>query len=238
MTTGTISPRARILIAAALLVASILFWDSIVLAPVKLFVVLMHELSHGLAAVLTGGSIVRIDIDPRIGGTCLTRGGWSFVVVSSGYIGSLLLGGAILLAAQRARSAALLAGAIGVAVLLVTLLFVRNGFGLAFGVAFGTAMIAMARFLPPALVESALLYLGGMSALYAVVDVKEDLLTLQPRLTDAAIMASMTGIPAIVWGLLWSALSLVFFVVIMRLVWRRMQAADGGRSTSPYRQSP
>lgn len=237
MRADTLSPRARILTAAVLLAASIVFWDSIVLAPVKLFVVLMHELSHGLAAVLTGGSIVRIEIDPRIGGACLTQGGWSFVVVSSGYIGSLLLGGAILLAAQRARSAALLAGAIGVAVLVVTLLFVRNGFGLAFGVAFGAAMIAMARFLPPALVETALLYLGGMSALYAVVDVKEDLLTLQPRLTDAAIMASMTGVPAIVWGLLWSALSLLLFLVIMRQVWRRNQAAESGRSTTHPGQS-
>ena len=35
-----------------------------------------------------------------------------------------------------------------------------------------------------------------------MIDVKEDLLTLQPRLTDAAILSSMTGIPAIVWGLL------------------------------------
>ena len=207
--------RGGLLVTAALLLLSIVFWDSIVLAPVKLFVVLLHELSHGLMAVLTGGSIVRIDIDPRIGGTCLTQGGWPFFVVSSGYIGSLLLGGTILLLAVRQRAAHILAWSIGIGVLLVTVAFVRNGFGLFFGIAFGIAMLALARYLPQRALVVALQYLGGMSALYAVVDVKEDLLTLQPRLTDAAILASMTGIPAIVWGVLWSALSLGLFVFIL-----------------------
>ena len=220
------TPRTRLFIALALVAVSIVFWDSLVLAPVKLFVVLLHELSHGAAALATGGSIVRIEIDPRIGGSCLTQGGWHFAVVSSGYIGSLLLGGAVLLLSQRRAAASIIAWSIGIGVLIVTLAFVRNGFGIVFGVAFGAAMIALARFMPRQYLDIALLYLGAMSSLYAVVDVKEDLLTMQPRLTDAAILASMTGIPAIVWGLLWTATSAVTLVILFRIVWRRSASPD------------
>lgn len=215
-----LSPRARLLAAAGLFFLSLLLWNTILLAPVKLFVVLLHELSHGLAALATGGGIERIDIDPRIGGSCLTSGGWPFVVVSSGYIGSLLLGGALLLAARHAKASRILAYAIAVVVLLVTLLFVRNAFGLIFGVLFSGGMFALARFLPEQYLEIALLWLGGVSVLYAVIDTAGDLLTLSPRLTDAAILASMTGVPAIVWGLLWSAVSVLVLVLVLRAAWK------------------
>ena len=50
-----VSPSTRIIVVLVLAAVSIFFWHSIVLYPVKLFVVLMHELSHALAAILTGG---------------------------------------------------------------------------------------------------------------------------------------------------------------------------------------
>ena len=38
-------------------VGVVLLWNTPVVAPLKIFVVLLHEISHGVAAVLTGGSI-------------------------------------------------------------------------------------------------------------------------------------------------------------------------------------
>ena len=45
---------ARLGLAAVLL----LLWDSFVVYPFRIFVVFLHEISHGLAAIATGGSIV------------------------------------------------------------------------------------------------------------------------------------------------------------------------------------
>jgi hypothetical protein len=218
-------PKTRLLILVGLLLASIFFWDSIVLYPVKLFVVLLHELSHAAAALLTGGSVVEIQIDSRIGGLALTQGGWSWVIVSSGYSGSMLLGGVILLLSLRSRAVPVVAVATGLIVLLVTVIFVRNPFGIIFGVLFGSALLAAARRLPAQWLALLVQYLGAMSCLYALVDVKEDLLTLEDRITDASILAGMTGIPAIVWGVLWSTLSLVVFVLIMRAALRQAAAS-------------
>ena len=53
-----------------------LLWNTIVVYPLKIFVVFMHEVSHGLAAVVTGGEIVEIQINPQQGGHALTRGGF------------------------------------------------------------------------------------------------------------------------------------------------------------------
>lgn len=229
--------RTQILLLFGLLLLSLFFWDSVVLYPVKLFVVLLHELSHAGAALITGGSVVEIQIDSRIGGHAITQGGWTWLIVSSGYLGSMLLGGAILLLALRRRAVPILATAIAVLVLLVTVLFVRNGFGLIFGLLFAASLLAAARWLPAAWLDLVVMYLGGMSSLYALVDVKEDLLTLEPRLTDAGILAGMTGIPAIVWGLLWSALSLGVFLLIMRAALRRAasshQSSNNGTQVSP-----
>ncbi|MBR9976735.1 MAG: M50 family metallopeptidase [Bacteroidetes bacterium] len=220
----TVQPGTRLMILTGLLLLSLFFWHSVALYPVKLFVVLLHELSHALAALLTGGSIVEIQIDSRIGGMALTRGGWPFVIVSAGYVGSMLFGGIILLLSLRDRMVPVLTIVIGALVLLITLLFVRNAFGLMFGVAFAAALFAAVRWLPTNWLSLLVQYLGAMSCLYALIDVARDLLTFEDRLTDAAILAGMTGIPAIVWGVLWSTLSLLVFILIMRLALRAAAA--------------
>lgn len=221
MSSDHMNPLYRNAALIALVLLSLVFWSSVVITPVKLFVVLLHELSHALAALLTGGSVVHIEIDPRIGGLAVTRGGWTWVIVSSGYIGSMLLGSLILLASTRERGVRMLAAGIGLVVLAVTVLFVRNAFGVVFGVLFGAAMIAAARYLPRFWLPLVVQYLGAVSCLYALVDVQEDLLTLEHRLTDASIMAASTGIPALLWGLLWSAISLAVFILTIRFVWKK-----------------
>ena len=41
-------------------------WDTWLVTPLKLFVVLLHEISHGLMAVATGGAIEKIVVTPDI----------------------------------------------------------------------------------------------------------------------------------------------------------------------------
>ena len=205
----------------ALACISIIFWNSIVLFPVKLFVVLLHELSHGIAAVATGGGIVRMEINEMIGGSCQTTGGWPFVIVSSGYLGSTMLGGALLLLAQRpgvSRPAGLIIGILTVA---VSVLFIRNLFGIFFGLSFGAALIVASKYLPASVVDVLVQYLGAMSLLYSLVDIKEDLLTLQHRISDTVILQQYTGIPALVWGISWSAVAVAIFIFVMYRAYRR-----------------
>lgn len=82
--------------------------------PLKLFTIGLHEMSHIIAvralfhvmaaltslvqAVLSGGRILRITIDPHIGGATIVEGGRPGFILPAGYIGSTLFGGLFVLA--------------------------------------------------------------------------------------------------------------------------------------------
>lgn len=78
------------IIGLTLLIAAL--WNTPVATPLKLLVVFLHEISHGIAAILTGGKIVSMTLSAQQGGQAVTLGGNGFVILSAGYIGSLLLG--------------------------------------------------------------------------------------------------------------------------------------------------
>jgi hypothetical protein len=49
-------------------------------------------------AILTGGSVVRVCIDPDLGGATNVEGGIPLIILSAGYIGSTLFGGVLIMA--------------------------------------------------------------------------------------------------------------------------------------------
>ena len=69
----------------AITAAVVFFWNSGIVYPLKILVVFFHELSHGLMAVFTGGSIREIQLFAAQGGLCVTAGGNRFLTLSAGY---------------------------------------------------------------------------------------------------------------------------------------------------------
>jgi peptidase M50B-like protein len=182
-------------------------WNTIWVYPLKLFVVLLHEASHGLAALATGGRIEEILVFPEEGGRTTTTGGNGFVITSAGYLGSMLLGATILLVSTRTRLSQWLALLIGMGV--VTLAFrCMPADGRAFAVAFGVVLAGTAP-MPRPVSEMVLRVIGVTSCLYAILDIKSDVLDREHDSSDASALAAMTGIPAVVWGALWIAISIV-----------------------------
>lgn len=193
-------------------------WDTPVVYPLKIFVVMLHEISHGIAAVATGGTIERIVLDPAEGGACYCGGGNAFLTLSAGYLGSLFWG-VVLLAATDAKriSNRFLTFAVGALVVLLTALYVRNGFGFVFGLAFGTVLMIAGRKLGAGASRVILTALGLTSCLYAILDIKSDILDRPHLESDAAMLAEMTGIPTMTWGVVWIAIA----VIVSALVFRR-----------------
>ena len=189
-------------------VALWLLWDTSIIYPLKIFVVFLHELSHGLAAILGGGSIQRIEISSNQGGLCYCGGGIRFLTLTAGYLGSLLWGVGMLLVvgAKRFWHMVALVG-LGVLVMSVSLLYIRTGFGLTFGLLFGLALIGAAKYLPGELQTVTLRVLGLTSCLYAIWDIKSDVLDRPGIRSDASLLADLTGIPTVLWGFLWIGIS-------------------------------
>jgi hypothetical protein len=190
----------------AWLVVVWLLWWSPVIYPLKLFVVLLHETSHALMAVATGGRVDRLVITADQGGICYCPGGNAFLTLSAGYLGSLLWGALILTLARARRPAPHnTTTALGAAVLALTALFVRNGFGVLFGVLFGAALVAL-RGAGRTVHVLVLTALGLTSCLYALLDIKSDVIDRPHLPSDAHMLAEMTGVPTVFWGVLWIAL--------------------------------
>lgn len=194
-------------------------WETPAIYPMKIFVVMLHEISHGIASVATGGTIEKIVLDPHQGGACYCPGGSAFITLSAGYLGSLLWGVAMLRAAGSARipdqPVVFLMGA---AVATLSILYVRSGFGLLFGLGFGGALMASAGLLGPKISRVVLTALGLTSCLYAILDIKSDVLDRPHLRSDAAMLAEMTpGISTTTWGILWITVA----VVVSGLAFRR-----------------
>lgn len=215
--------RRRILAAFGIWALALFFlWDTAVLYPLRLFVVLLHEASHAVAAVATGGRVDSILITPDEGGLCYCPGGDAFLTLSAGYLGSLGWGALIFWAGFRKGAWGRgLAAVIGLGVLALSVLYLRHPFGLAFGLAMGAGLLAAARWLSAAANGWALAALGLTSVFYAILDIKSDVLDRPHLPSDAAMLAELTGVPTVVWGLLWTAAALGVAWALLRAAWRR-----------------
>lgn len=201
-----------------ILLAILFLWNSWLVYPLKVLVVFFHELSHGLAAILTGGSIVEIQLQKEQGGVCITQGGSRFVILTAGYLGSLIFGGSVLLLSARSRDDKTISGVLAAILLLVTLLLVRPwfGFGMIFGLVAGAGLLLVAIYLGKNANDWLLRVIGIVSCLYAVLDIKSDILDRPKATSDARMLAEHTGIPTLFWGLLWIAIALVLTFFFLR----------------------
>lgn len=189
---------ARLIALAVLVTLLVFFWQSPFLKPFKLFVVFLHEISHALATMLTGGELAAISIDwDESGATYAASGrGIFFIIAIAGYIGSILWGYLMLkasLSGQWIRTVSLLVG--------LTVIFfgffpesgpvaaqksdrllkylISGGWGLT---------LTVSAFILPRFNHALLFFLGGITALYALYDLNDfvhgDLMR-----TDAGILA-------------------------------------------------
>jgi hypothetical protein len=209
-------PPRRLVLPLALAAAALALWGTFVVYPFRLFVVFLHEISHGLAAVATGGSIVSIGLSFDEGGVCRTRGGWPFLILNAGYLGSLLWGALFLVLGARSTRARPVIAAVGAFTLAVTLVYVRTWFGFLYGLAVGLSLLAVAARLKAAVSETLLAAIGATSVLYAMWDVAADVLLRHSGQSDAAALARLTGIPAVLWGAAWIAVSAAVLVSVLR----------------------
>ncbi len=178
-------------------------WNTLFVYPLKIFVVFMHEVSHGLAAIATGGRIVEIQINPQQGGHALTQGGSRFWTLTAGYLGSLLWGGIILLLAARTRFDKAISILIGFGMVAISIGFGESTFTYLFGIGFGVALVAIGFYLPEAVNDWILRIIGVTSCLYAILDIKSDVLDRANLRSDARMLSEVTGIATEIWGVLW-----------------------------------
>ncbi|HUM09340.1 MAG TPA: M50 family metallopeptidase [Myxococcaceae bacterium] len=242
----------RLVVLTVLVVAGLWFWNAPWLAPLRLLVVLVHETGHALATLLFGGRVERVIVGADESGQCLSSlpAGWlpQIAVYSAGYVGSAVSGGLQLVLAFRFRLHRAVLYAMGVWVTAMGLIYAGNAFTVGYCLVTGAVLLVLARVLPAAAVRALVMVLAVFTGLYALFDLRDDLW--RPGgggPSDAVLLAAQTHVPALLWSLLWSAVSVALLALAASASLRRTApqptdaleavrsaAASGMRRTTPH----
>jgi hypothetical protein len=197
----------------ACVVLGVAAWELPFLTPLKLLAVAGHETGHAVATLFVGGSVNKIHIAMDQSGDCLSMipdGYFARIIVSSGgYVGGAIIGALLLLLTFRFNLGKPMLAVASAWLTIVALFYGRDLFTLAFCLGMAVLFGLGARFFPKDLAASVNLFIASFTALYAVMDLKDDLWNSAVRAqSDAAILASTSGVPAVVWAFVWTVMSL------------------------------
>lgn len=221
--------QKQLLILLIFLAAAVVLWDTFVLYPVKLFVVMLHEMSHGLMAELFGGDIIEIQIDRQVGGYCKYTVPDSFLgrfmIASAGYLGSLFWGALILILAVRTDKDRYISLGIGIALLILSWFVIKTGesFGIVMTIGFALFMLISFKLMSDTFHDYFLKFIGMVSCVYVVIDIKGDLIDRTGIGSDADSIAEMTGVPSLVVGIIWFFIASVVIYLTLKYVFRSLK---------------
>ncbi|QUN04529.1 M50 family metallopeptidase [Shewanella yunxiaonensis] len=175
-----------------------------------------HELSHGIAAIISGGVVSHIRLFPDGSGLCFSQGGWPVLIGFSGYTGAALWGALLFLMSCLRSGIRQSYLALGIVVLLTLLLWARDILSIAI-----MASLAVLFLLPLKLTYNTLL--RGSLRLVALIVMLNALASPAVLLGlgqrgDASLLADLTMIPSVIWVMLWFAVGLGALYLCWRVI--------------------
>lgn len=218
--------KFQIIYLAIMLIIATFFWNTLLIYPIKLFVVMLHEMSHGLMAMAFGGKIIAIQIDPQIGGYCLyemENSFWGeFMTGSAGYIGSLLWGSLILILAVKSIKDKYISLVIGLILLCLSYFVLKSGeiFGTIMTAGLGIFMLVAFKYFRTSFHDLWLKFIGITSCFYVIFDIKDDLIDRTNIGSDADKIAALTGFSSLLIGILWILIALLILFIVLRYIYK------------------
>jgi len=237
-----VRPQVRTLLIATILSIALWFipFAEFLMYPFKLFVTFIHEGSHVLAAIFTMSSIASLSVSPDTSGAVLTRSEPTALlfISSAGYLGAAAYGALLIVLIRRAVAARVVLVASAVFVLVMALFFgfalpMMNAmspgvslWGIPFtvvsGVIIAGGLIGIAKYSSEWFVNFFMSFLAVQCVLNALSDLKTVAYLSTPMTsghihTDAVNMYSVTGVPPLIWTLLWIGISFVLLTLALRV---------------------
>ncbi len=199
----------------------------------RLLITMVHELGHGLAALLTGGSFSRFVIFSDGSGLAYTAGGWRFLIIPAGYLGAAIFGAILIMLGRNYRWSRIAMGGIGLSMILLSLRygapsiltpqFLGGVLTTVSGVIFGALFLFIAIKASPGWIIFFLHVIAiqaGLTAfsdIFTVIGISTNLMG--GARSDAQSMAELTYIPAIAWALVWAVVAVIIIGGAIWVTW-------------------
>ncbi|KAK8861403.1 hypothetical protein IAR55_002222 [Kwoniella newhampshirensis] len=205
--------KVTLIVAGCYVVAIAIFpYLEQLLYPFKLLTVGMHEMSHAVAGVLTCGTVEKITLDPREGGSTRMRGGIPVITLPAGYLGSSFFG-ACFVACGFDTDASKVACLVLAFFFLLTLWWARSSWTAWATIALMVALIIICWLVAHSVaLRFLVLFIGVMSCFYAIWDIIDDTLARKVNSSDASEYANVVGCcGSRFWGAFWLIQACCFF---------------------------
>jgi len=200
-----------------ILIISFLFWDTYLLFPLKLSIVLLHELSHGITAIVTGGKIIGINLGLDLSGKCEIDGGSSILISASGYLGSFTAGAMFVYATHNRIIGKWLLIITASTIFFLSVLYLKGGLMVFLSVLFSSFIFLSSFYLSNKIISFIIKVFGFLSCVYVLFDIKEDILTRTAAFSDASILSDQLNISALIIGITWLIISLGGIILLLKI---------------------
>ena len=207
----------QLLILFSIIIAIFFFCSTPALYPLKLLIVFSNDSSHALMTIATGGQVIELEIDRMQGGHVLSTGGNRFIALTAGYLGSLIWGVVIYLLAVGSKYDKAIMFCLGIIIMVVTTLFVRDLFAFGFSGLIGLFMILMGVKAPMQINDIILRVIGVTSMSYVPLDVYSDTIVRTSLRSDAFMLAEEFGGTTVLWGTIWLLVSVVILIATLKI---------------------
>ncbi|RWA09308.1 hypothetical protein EKO27_g5779 [Xylaria grammica] len=180
------------------------------LLRLRMLVIAFHEFGHAITAVLTGGRVKSISLDPHEGGVTHMVGGKSAITLPAGYLGSSLIGAILIFTGFNIVASKIVSIVLGVCFLL-TLWWGKRDWLTITTILLAVGLLVASWFIVHAEgLRFVVLFIGVMSSLYSVWDICDDLILRKVNSSDASVFAKRYGGSSQCWGVIWSIISILF----------------------------
>ncbi|WP_133406727.1 M50 family metallopeptidase [Parashewanella tropica] len=186
-----------------LIITAVLLQVPFLSLPLYWFATYYHELSHGIATLLSGGVVEKIQLFTDGSGFCFSRGGIHTLIAFSGYFGTPWFGAVIFkIAEPKAAVTTKLLASFMLAIVAVTLVFYVSD------ILTALILLLIATGFLASLYISNVSWLRHIYKLFGMSLILNGLLSSlslfgYPHEGDAAHLANLTWLPGIFWVALW-----------------------------------
>jgi hypothetical protein len=206
-----------LLITLAILIGMNIPYVRHVLYPFEIFSTWIHELCHGVAALMLGGKIYKLEIFPDTSGLAysgIPNGDRRGFVAAAGYQGTAIVGFLFLVFRRTKRGPRTGTMIIACTMLLSCILWVRNPFGFLFIFGMGLVLAGLAWWIPSTYIRNIYIFIAITVCLNAITSIQNlfgsnQMVNGEPSTTDAHTMEEYVGLGYIFWAILWLVLAIV-----------------------------
>ena len=188
-----------------------------VLYPVTRLVTFLHEFGHALGAIITGGSVLALQINEDGSGFTKTMGGSRAIILMGGYIGSALLGNLLFyIGARKPKLAQFTLYGLAIAMVFTAFYWFNSTYTTIFLVLFSIALYLIAN--KTNFDREVLMFLGLASILYIIQD-----FNVGPRSDLEKYAEIFVLIPANIWMYIWLFVALFLSFLNLKMVFKEKQ---------------